>query len=471
MISLAERPIPANIDAEQALIGCVLYDNDAFARIDGVTPDCFHEPYHGRIWAQIAARMAKNILADPISIVDALKGDSAFEAMGGMQYLCDLEDHAPPAAKAGEYAAVLKDARLRRELLRLSGEMDKAAHDSEATGHQHLEAAEHALFALAEHGGETGGIVSLSDALDSTLDLIAKAFKNNGAVSGVPTGLIDLDAKLGGLHPSGLVIVAGRPSMGKTALALNIALNAAKAGARVVFFSLEMSKEELSGRLLADLTGISTDRQRKGQITAADYGSLKDAADELRRLPLDIDETGGIAISKLVTRARRWKRRQGLDLVVVDYIQLVTTGEKGMNRVQEVSLITQALKAMAKDLAVPVMALSQLSREVEKRDDKKPMLSDLRESGSIEQDADVVAFVYREAYYLERTEPKADTHEHDVWTDKMSQVQGLAEVIIAKQRHGPIGTVRLSWDGAVTRFGNLAREGDYAAVRVPYGDR
>jgi replicative DNA helicase len=308
--------------------------------------------------------------------------------------------------------------------------------------------------------------------------MAAEAFNRDGGLAGVSTGLVDLDKMLGGLHPSDLVILAGRPSMGKTALATNIAFSVAKAyaydilpdgsrktsnGGVVAFFSLEMSAEQLAMRLLADASGVPSDKLRKGEIEASEFGRVRDAALDIQQAPLYIDATGGLSISKLTARARRLKRQVGLDLVVIDYLQLVTGGEgaKTDNRVQEVSMITQGLKALAKELKVPVLALSQLSRQVENREDKRPQLSDLRESGSIEQDADMVMFVYRESYYVGRAEPREGTPEHMTWQDDMDRIQHVAEVIIGKQRHGPIGTVKLHFNADLTKFSNLARDGRF----------
>jgi replicative DNA helicase len=310
------------------------------------------------------------------------------------------------------------------------------------------------------------------------VEMAAEAFQRDGGLAGVSTGLIDLDRQLGGLHPSDLLIIAGRPSMGKSALATNIAFSVAKnyawepqpdgskktvAGGVVAFFSLEMSAEQLAMRLLAEVSGVPSDKLRKGEIDQSEFGRVRDAALEIQESPLFIDDTGGLSIAKLVARCRRLKRTAGLDLVVVDYLQLVVGSDlnANSNRVQEVSQITQSLKALAKELSVPVIALAQLSRQVENREDKKPQLSDLRESGSIEQDADAVMFVYREEYYLGRAEPREGTPEHLTWQEDMDKIQGLAEVIIGKQRHGPIGTVKLHFNSELTKFGNLAREGRY----------
>jgi replicative DNA helicase len=471
--------IPCNIEAEQALLGAVLYDNSAYERLsDRLQARHFFEPFHARLFAAMEDHIKKGQLAEPIVLMERFRRDTAFEELGGLRYLADLVDRAPPAANAADYGRVIYDLALRRDLIRIGGEISAtAASDVEAEARDQIETAEQQLYNLAESGGTSTGFVTFSQALQGAVEMAAEAFSRDGGLAGVSTGLIDLDQRLGGLHPSDLLIIAGRPSMGKTALATNIAFHVARSyawepqpdgtkktvnGGVVAFFSLEMSAEQLSMRLLAEVSGVASDRLRKGEIDASEFGRVRDAALEIQESPLYIDATGGLSIAKLVARSRRLKRSVGLDLIVVDYLQLVTTdGSKGDNRVQEVSMITQGLKALAKELAVPVIALSQLSRNVENREDKRPQLSDLRESGSIEQDADCVMFVFRESYYLGRGEPREGTPEHMTWQEEMDRVHGLAEVIIGKQRHGPIGTVRLSFDEDRTKFGNLAREGRY----------
>jgi replicative DNA helicase len=473
-------PQPASMEAEQALLGCVLYDNAAYERLsDRLRPGHFYEPFHQRLFDAMEGLIRKGQLAEPIVLMERFRKDPAFEDMGGLRYLADLVDRAPPAAHAPDYANVVYSLALRREVVRIAGDASHAAtNDHETDAREIVEAMEGELFALAETGAAAGGPVTFAHALAGAIDMAAQAYSRDGGLAGVSTGLLDLDQRLGGLHPSDLLILAGRPSMGKTALATNIAFHVARSyaweaqpdgsrktvnGGVVLFYSLEMSAEQLSMRLLAEVSGVSSDRIRKGEIDAAEFGRIRDAALEIQESPLYIDATGGLSIAKLTARARRQKRTTGLDLIVVDYLQLVTTGGPVSmgNRVQEVSTITQALKALAKDLGVPVLALSQLSRNVENREDKRPQLSDLRESGSIEQDADAVMFVFRESYYLGRSEPKSGTPEHMTWQEEMDRVHGLAEVIIGKQRHGPIGTVRLSFNEDLTKFGNLAREGRY----------
>ncbi|MBX3481852.1 MAG: replicative DNA helicase, partial [Caulobacter sp.] len=477
----APQHLPSNIEAEQALLGCLLYDNAAYERLsDRLTGSHFYEPFHQRLFGAMELHIRKGQLAEPILLADEFRNDPAFQELGGLRYLADLVDRAPPAANAPDYARVVYELAVRRELIRIGGEIaaDASAPDADRDSRDQIEVAEQKLYNIAESGTASTGFIGFADALRGAVEMAAEAYSRDGGLAGISTGLADLDQKMGGLHPSDLLILAGRPSMGKTALATNIAFNVAKSyawepqpdgskktvsGGVVAFFSLEMSAEQLALRLLADASGVSGDRLRKGEIDASEFGRVRDAALEIQEAPLYIDATGGLSIAKLVARARRLKRSVGLDLIVVDYLQLVTGGEgKSDNRVQEVSMITQGLKALAKELSVPVMALSQLSRQVENREDKRPQLSDLRESGSIEQDADMVMFVYRESYYLGRAEPDtADQAKHMDWQEKMDRVAGQAEVIIGKQRHGPIGTVRLHFNEDLTKFGNLAREGRF----------
>lgn len=487
-------PLPHSADAEQALLGILLYDNAAFERLpDGLRGEHFFEPFRQRMFKAIESHIRKGQLAEPITLTEQFSRDPAFEELGGVRYLADLVDRAPPAANARDYARVIQDMALRRDVLTISQDAAKLViEDMETTAREHAEAVEQQLFALAENKAG-GGVISFGEALAGAVNMAAEAYSRDGGLSGLATGLADLDQKIGGVHKSDLVIVAARPSMGKTSFACNIAHHIAKqyryeplqgggrkttAGGQVLFFSLEMSAEQLAMRICAAEARVSGDKLRKGDIDATEFGRFRDAAIELGEIPLFIDATGGLAMAKLASRARRQKRLTGLDLIVVDYLQLVTMGGGygANNRVQEVSAITQGLKALAKDLDVPVIALSQLSRAVEQREDHKPMLSDLRESGSIEQDADMVVFLYREDYYLKRTEPKPGTAEHERWSTELSACQGAAEAIIGKQRHGPIGTVRLSFNEDLTLFGNLARDmfrpsgGIDFSARNPAGD-
>lgn len=468
------RELPHNIDAEQALLGALLFDNGAFDAAEGLDVSAMFELAHGRILTVGRDLLARGRRADPIEIADALKGDPALQDLGGIRYLADLIDHAPPAPAVPGYVAIIRDAAQRRELIRIAQIMLTEAEgnvEKPLTSAEQIERAEQALFTLGEAKAATGGFRSFGDCIDGFMEQAAQAMNADGTVTGLSTDLIDLDAKTGGLHPSDLVVIAGRPGSGKTALATNIAFASARKGKKVAFFSLEMSGEQLAGRIISDVAGVSGDAIRKGDITPVEFGRMREAAQEIRNLGIYIDDGGGTSVAKINARARRLKRTQGLDLVVVDYLQLSKGSDKtSQNRVQEIGEITGGLKSLAKDCHVPVIALSQLSRQVETRDDKRPKLSDLRESGSIEQDADMVWFVYREAYYLGQAEPKEGTPEHFTWQEEMDRARGVAEVIIGKQRHGPVGTVRLSFNSDTTRFGNLAREQFFAqGYRDPTG--
>ena len=475
----APASLPHNLEAEQALLGCLMFDNGAYERLyDGLAARHFYEPFHQRLFATIEEQIRVGHLAEPIVLLDKFKNDQAFQDLGGIRYFADLVDRAPPAANANDYARVIYDLAIRRELIRLGGEIARNAH-GELEAREQIEVAEAQLFSMAETGSSSTGFVPFSEAVSGALHLAEEAFNRDGGLSGISTGLIDLDKQMGGLHKSDLLILAGRPSMGKTALATNIAMNIARAyayemqpdgtrktvsGGVVAFYSLEMSADQWASRLLADASSVASDKMRKGEIDASEFMRLKEAAMEIAAAPLYIDDTGGISLAKLTARARRLKRTSGLDCLIVDYLQLITIGDgSNMNRVQEISTITMGLKSLAKELAIPVIALSQLSRQVESRDDKRPQLSDLRESGSIEQDADIVMFVYRESYYLGRAEPREGTEEHLKWQEDMDRTRGTAEVILGKQRHGPIGTVRVSFDENYTRFGNLANPERYAS--------
>jgi replicative DNA helicase len=479
MDSSAIPSLPHNLEAEQALLGSLMFDNAVFERLsDRLRGSHFYEPFHQRLYDAIEDHVRQGLLAEPTILMERFKQDPAFQEFGGLRYLADLVDRAPPGANAPDYARVVYDLALRRDLIRIGGEIIKEAPQPETAAIDQIESAEQQLYNLAETGKPSSGFVSFSTALSGAVQMAAEAYQRDGKLAGLATNLDDLDQKLGGLHPSDLLILAGRPSMGKTALATNIAFNVARnyrweptpegrktvSGGVVAFYSLEMSAEQLAMRILADASGVSSDKLRKGEIDAADFGRIRDAAVEIGESPLFIDATGGLSMSKLAARARRLKRMEhGLDLIVVDYLQLITTGESNSqkNRVQEVSEITGGLKALAKELSVPIIALSQLSRQVEQREDKRPQLSDLRESGSIEQDADCVMFVYRESYYLGRAEPREGTEEHLKWQEDMDRLKHQAEVVIGKQRHGPIGIVKLSFDADTTRFGNLAHDGRY----------
>jgi len=476
---LSLRIPPHNYEAEMALLGAILANNLTFDKVNEfLRPDHFADALHGRIYEAAGKLIERGQIANALTLKSLFDQDPALLEHGGAQYLARLAASVVTIINAEDYGRAIHDLHLRRQLIDLGEVMVNTAHDHDldlpATGQ--IETAEEKLFRLAETGDTENGLRPLTEALTGAINMAEAAVKREGHVTGVTTGLVDLDKKLGGLQPSDLVILAGRPSMGKTALATNIAFNAALAhklapenGGRVAFFSLEMSAEQLATRILAEQTGISSDRIRRGEISRDDdFSRLVIAAQDLQTLPMHIDDTPGLSVPAMRTRARRLKRRHGLGLIVVDYLQLMRSpaGLRSENRVQEVSEITRGLKAIAKELEVPVLALSQLSRAVEQRDDKRPQLADLRESGSIEQDADVVMFIFREQYYHERGEPKQRDDEssekfaerHSRWLERGERVHNVAEVNIAKQRHGPIGTVELYFDGMVTKFGNLSRD-------------
>ena len=475
---------PHNLSAEAAVLGAILFDNNAYQRVaDILRPSDFYAPAHQELFDVSATMIQQGRIADGVTLREHFEKAEKLAEIGGARYLEQLLDSAAFGPEVGDYARMIRDLAMRRSLVGIGSELTGRALNPtpEENGERQIELAERQLFDLAERGSSGRGFTTFSEALTESLKNAEAAFKREGKIAGIPTVLRDLDEKLGGLHRSDLIILAGRPSMGKTSLATNIAYNAAAAyraevqddgskktidGAIVGFFSLEMSNEQLATRIIAERTGITTHRIRQGDLDKSDFERLREATEELQNLPLYIDDTGGISISQLATRARRLQRSVGLDMIVIDYLQLitVTSGNANANRVQEITQITTSLKALAKDLNVPIIALSQLSRAVEQRDDKRPQLSDLRESGSIEQDADVVMFVYREEYYLSRTEPGADpsdpssNEKWSQWRERMDQVYGKAEVIIGKQRHGPIGRVELAFDSNITRFGDLSRD-------------
>ena len=475
---LAYRTAPHNIEAEQSLLGAILVNNEALYRVsDFLEPEHFFEPIHAQIYDIARTLIRTGKLASPVTLKTFLPAEKDIAGLTLGQYLARLASEATTIINAFDYGRTVYDLSIRRELIKVGEDMVNAAFDTpvDFAPSAQIEEAEKRLYELAEVGRYGGGFENFSKALTRAVDMAAAAYARDGKLSGIATGLRDLDTKMGGLQKSDLIILAGRPGMGKSALATNIAYNVAKAwrgerrldghletenGGIVGLFSLEMSAEQLATRIIAEQTGIPSNMIRRGGITESDFGMIKDKMIEIQHLPLYIDETGGLSIAQLAARARRLKRTHGLDMLVIDYIQLLSGSSKrsSENRVQEVTEITTNLKALAKELNVPVIALSQLSRQVENRDDKRPQLSDLRESGSIEQDADVVMFIFREEYYLSNKEPRPGTDEHIKWQTEMAAVHGKAEVIIGKQRHGPTGTVNLQFDGAVTRFDNLARE-------------
>ena len=467
---------PHNVEAEQQLLGAILTNNDVYDRVAGVINEShFYDPVHARIYEVAASRIAKNALASPVTLKAFLEDDPGLKELGGPAYLVRLAGAAISSFAARDYAQMVYDLAIRRKLMELGRDITAKAGTVEVANEpkEQIVEAEQALYKLGEAGQSASGFQSFLKAVTDAVNVANAAYQRDGGLSGVSTGLTDMDKKLGGLHKSDLLILAGRPSMGKTSLATNIAFNIAKTykkgklqdgsegavdGGVVGFFSLEMSAEQLAARILSEASEVPSEQIRRGDMTEGEFRRFVEAAKTLEACPLFIDDTPALPISQLAARARRLKREHGLDCLIVDYLQLVRPATAKDSRVNEVSEITQGLKAIAKELEIPVVALSQLSRQVENREDKRPQLSDLRESGSIEQDADVVMFVFREEYYKEREKPG----DHDLeamakWQEEMENLHGRAEVVIGKQRHGPIGTVELSFEGRFTRFGNLVK--------------
>ncbi len=474
--SNAGLKLPGSLEAEQALLGAILFDNEIYYRVSAyLKSEHFYDPIHQMIYEACGTLINQNRLASPTIIDTFLSSQSGFQDAGGRRYLEQLAAAVPATVSAHDYARVVFDLSVLRGLMTIGGDMAERAREASLDDppDSQLQDAEQALYKLAETGKYGGGFKNFRTAIGEAIEIADAAIKRDGGLAGVATGLVDLDNMMGGLHPSDLLILAGRPSMGKTSLATNIAVNVAKAykperqpdgttkaveGAVVGFFSLEMAAEQLATRIISEFSGVPSNLIRRGDVDQSQFDDIYHAARELETIPLYIDDTGGLSIAQLAARARRLKRTHGLGLLVVDYLQLLSgSGKRNDNRVQEITEISIGLKALAKELNIPIIALSQLSRQVEARDDKRPQLSDLRESGSIEQDADVVMFVYREEYYLRRQEPREGTEEHLKWLADCEQVAGVAEVIIGKQRHGPIGKVELSFIENLTKFGNLDR--------------
>ena len=460
---------PSNIEAEQALLGSLLINNDIIDEISNIVkPNIFYDPAHVKIYEKIEALNNKGMIANPITLKNFFEKEDMLNEVGGTEYLVKITRFSGSTKQAIDYAKIIHEMYLRRELIQISDNLSSDTLNANSENYNAetiIESTEKSLFDLAERGSFSQSFLKFDKALDQTIEMATLAMQNDQGIVGVPTGLSELDQKLGGLHKSDLIILAGRPSMGKTALATNIAYNAAQniynkqEKSSVAFFSLEMSSEQLSTRILSEQARIKSNDIRRGKVTEEEINRYIETSRNIYNLPLYIDETPAITISTLSNRARRIKRLFGLNLIVVDYIQLMrSNSNKNDNRVQEISEITQGLKALAKDLSVPVLALSQLSRAVEQRDDKQPQLADLRESGSIEQDADVVMFVYREEYYLERKQPKLGSIEHAEWQSKMNDVNGLADIILGKQRHGPTGTVKVEFEGIYTKFKDLTKK-------------
>ena len=471
------RVAPHNSDAEQALLGAILVNNEACDRVSGfLEADHFFEPVHGRLYEAAAKLIRAGKLVSPVTLKTYFERDEALTEIGGPKYLARLAAAATTVINAEEYGRIVYELALRRSLIVIGSDMVNRAYDAplEATPQEQITESEQQLFGLAENGKFGGDFLAFATALTEAVDIAAAAYHRDGHTSGVSTGFAGMDRMLGGLQKSDLVIIAGRPAMGKTAFATNVAFNVARhyhgetqsdgtrkllSGGIVGFFSLEMSSAQLATRIISEQTGVSSEDIRRGSIDRDAFSRLVDVSKELQDMPLYIDESGGITISQLAARARRLKRQSGLDVLFIDYLQLLAgSGKHRDNRVQEVTEITTGLKALAKELDIPIIALSQLSRQVENREDKRPQLADLRESGSIEQDADVVMFLFREEYYLERQEPREGTSEHVEWQTEMERIHQLAEVIIGKHRHGPTGSVKLHFEGSVTRFSDLVRD-------------
>jgi len=482
MDALQHWTAPHNLEAEMALLGAILVNNPALDKVSGfLKPEHFSEGLHARLYETISGMIVRGHLVTPVTLVPYYRDDEAMGELGGAAaYLAKLTAMAAPIVNVTEYGREIYDLARRRALIEIGEELVVHARkpDTGTPVSAIIEDSEKALYEVAEEARFGQGFASFGEAMKEAIDMAAAAYQRDGGLSGLSTGLVDLDERLGGLQPSDLVILAARPAMGKTALATNIAYHVASTwkppagedvsphaqdGGVVAFFSLEMSAEQLATRIVAAQAGIPSNDIRRGKISSSQFKRLVDVSTQISNMPLFIDDTGGLTIAQVAARARRIKRQHGLGLIVLDYLQLLAgSGRRASDsRVQEVTEITTGLKALAKELNVPILALSQLSRQVENRDDRKPQLSDLRESGSIEQDADVVLFIYREEYYLARKEPKAGSPEHMEWQMEMDKHTGIAEVHIAKQRHGPTGKVPLQFDGNLTKFSNLAREEQY----------
>jgi replicative DNA helicase len=473
---LGYRQTPGNEEAEQALLGAILVSNRAHEAVSEILKaEHFFNAVHGRIYDACCKLIERGQSANPVTLKPYFEKDEDLTHLGGAAYLATLAANVVTVVNAADYARAIHDLHLRRQLIAVGEDMvnDAHAHDLEVPAQKQIELVESKLFELGQEGDLRGGFIAFNESLKTAITTAEAAFKRDSHLTGVTTGFTDLNKKLGGLHRSDLLILAGRPSMGKTALATNMAFKAAetyldsngKDGAVVGFFSLEMSAEQLATRILADVASVPSEKIRRGEVRDRDFHTFVEASHRLSQLPLFIDDTPALTIAGVRTRARRLKRKHNLGLIVIDYLQLLRadSGRSSESRVLEVSEITRGLKALAKELDVPVLALSQLSRAVEMREDKRPQLSDLRESGSIEQDSDVVMFVFREEYYIERDEPTNMKDEaadklndrYGRWQERLQNAHGIAEVIIGKQRHGPIGTVKLHFDGQFTRFSDL----------------
>lgn len=466
------RQTPFDVEVEQALLGAILINNDAFERVASfLTPEHFHEPLHQRIFEAISRVVRKGQLASPVTLRPYFSLDAAMKEVGGPDYLAEIVRLSPSVINAADYGRMIFDFAQRRELIRVGEDIVNVAYDPpiDLSPGEQIEEAEKQLYHIAEKSRFGGGFRSFKSAVTGAIEMAERAYQSASHITGVPTGFYDVDNLLGGLQKSDLIILAARPGMGKTSFATNLAFHAARewmrsggeSGARVAFFSLEMSAEQLATRIIAEQAEVSGSKIRRGKFEERDMQALIRVSTELEQLPLFIDDTGGLSIAQVAARCRRLKRSGGLGLIVVDYLQLLTGAgsKKNENRVQEITEITKGLKTLAKELAVPLIALSQLSRSVDARDDKRPVLADLRESGSIEQDADIVMFIFREAYYLETKEPSMDDAvEYQKWREKMDRIHGLSDILVEKHRHGPTAKITLRFEKQFTRFFDLARE-------------
>ena len=471
------RHVPYDIEVEQALLGSILVDNRALESVSAlIRPEQFYDPLHQRLYEAMASSFERGgMVLTPLTLHAALKADPGLQEVGGHAYLAGLAQAAPALANVRDYARILHDLAVRRSLIRIGEDIVNTAYEAphEKPPQAQIEEAEKALYRVSETSRYGEGPLDFAESLRRAVESAERARLRGGKISGITTGFLEIDSLLGGLQPSDLLIIAGRPGMGKTALATNMAFNSARAyaqdvaageqvprGAPVLFFSLEMAAQQLSSRILSEQTEIGMSKIRNGRFSESEWEKFVLTMQELSALPLFIDDTGGISIAQIAARSRRMKREKGVGLLVIDYLQLIEPSRRAENRVQEITEITKGLKALAKELNVPILALSQLSRGVDSRDDKRPVLSDLRESGSIEQDADVVMFVYREEYYLKSREPEAGTADHAKWFEKMEKVSRRAEVLVEKHRHGATNKIDLFFDDRFTRFSNLAGEGN-----------
>ena len=463
--------IPANVEAEQMLLGAILINNQTLHQVgEFLSCEHFYEEIHQKLFKAVTHIFDKGLSITPVSMIGAMGNDEQFQAVGGRQYLGQLIALAAGVFNPMEYARIIHSCAIKRQLITVAQETIESTYASNITDEpaQLIESMEHKLFQLASIGSSEKQFIHVNAPLSESIAIINRTMKNNSRITGITTGLIDLDAKLLGFHNSDLVILAGRPSMGKTALALNFAVSAATELHQrhkdeaivpcVGFVSLEMSSTQLTTRIIAMQSMVDSSVMRSGKVSQNEYLAIRNSAQELAKLPLFIDDSGALTISAIRTRARRLKRKHNLAILFIDYLQLINSTNKRDNRALEVSEITQQLKALAKDLNIPIIVLSQLSRAVESRDDKRPMLSDLRESGAIEQDADIVMFVYREEYYLSRKEPPlSQTAKHDEWVRALAQVHNQAEIIVAKHRNGSIGNITLHYDGKHSKFADRDR--------------